>query len=241
MTESSELPRGHDRGRFTARPRPQALIGTVTPGERRAPDGEGWSGLLFVPASVVREPLTPAPLLLVLHGASSSGERMFARWREAADTAGLVVLAPDSEAPTWDVLVGGYGADVQRIDAALDAIFRAVRIDPRRSYIGGFSDGASYALSLGVANGDLFTGIVANSPGFCWPPCRVGRPRVLITHGTRDQVLPFQITGQPLALEIEQAGYPVEFHAYDDGHTFTPDVLAWSLAFMGLAPPAAPA
>ncbi len=30
----------------------------------------------------------------------------------------------------------------------------------------GFSDGASYALSLGVPNGDLFTHIVAFSPGF---------------------------------------------------------------------------
>jgi phospholipase/carboxylesterase len=241
VSDSNALPRGHDRGRFAARPRPQALIEAVAAGERRAADGSGWSGLLHVPDGVAQAPQTPAPFLLVLHGASSSGERMFGRWREAAVSSGLVVLAPDSEGATWDVLVEGYGADVARIDAALAAAFQQVRIDPRRCYIGGFSDGASYALSLGIANGDLFSGIVANSPGFCWPPCRVGRPRVLITHGRRDTVLPFDRTGEPLALQIEQAGYPVEFHAYDDGHTFTPAVLAWSLAFMGLASPETPA
>ena len=38
----------------------------------------------------------------------------------------------------------------------------------------GFSDGASYALSLGAANGDLFTHIAAFSPGFMRPPVSVG-------------------------------------------------------------------
>jgi predicted esterase len=33
----------------------------------------------------------------------------------------------------------------------------------------GFSDGASYALSLGLSNGDLFSHILAFSPGFMRP------------------------------------------------------------------------
>jgi predicted esterase len=32
--------------------------------------------------------------------------------------------------------------------------------------VSGFSDGASYALSIGPANGDLFTHVMAFSPGF---------------------------------------------------------------------------
>jgi predicted esterase len=40
----------------------------------------------------------------------------------------------------------------------------------------GFSDGASYALSLGLANGDLFTHVLGFSPGFMRVPRHVGRP-----------------------------------------------------------------
>jgi phospholipase/carboxylesterase len=32
--------------------------------------------------------------------------------------------------------------------------------------LGGFSDGASYALSLDLTNGDLFASLIAFSPGF---------------------------------------------------------------------------
>ena len=54
----------------------------------------------------------------------------------------------------------------------------------------GFSDGASYALSIGLANGDLFGHVLAWSPGFVAPPEFVGRPRVFVSHGTDDRVLP---------------------------------------------------
>lgn len=235
MTQGHPLPRGYDRARFTARPRPNAPVRAVEAGERRAADNAGWEGVLFVPQSVAAAPETPAPLLLALHGATGRGERMLGRWRDAAETAGLVLLAPDSIQRTWDVLTGGYGPDVARLDAALNDVFSQMRIDPHRCFIGGFSDGASYALSLGLANGDLFPAIVANSPGFCMPACRVDLPRVLITHGRQDRILPFDITGSRLAVQLDQAGYSVTFHAYDDGHTLTPEVIAWSLVFMGLA------
>jgi predicted esterase len=234
VAQSDALPRGYDRGRFTARPRPNGRPREVASGEQRAPENAGWEGVLYIPAGVSAAAERPAPLLLTLHGATSRGERMIARWRDAAESAGLVLLAPDSVQRTWDVLTGGYGPDVARIDAALNTVFTLLRIDPRRCFIGGFSDGASYALSLGIANGDLFPAIVANSPGFCMPACRVGVPRVLITHGTQDKILPFDVTGSRLAVQLEQAGYPVTFHSYDDGHVMTPEVLAWSLAFMGL-------
>jgi poly(3-hydroxybutyrate) depolymerase len=47
-------------------------------------------------------------------------------------------------------------------------------VDPQRICVSGFSDGASYALSLGLANGDLFTHVAAFSPGFMRPPCTQG-------------------------------------------------------------------
>jgi phospholipase/carboxylesterase len=53
--------------------------------------------------------------------------------------------------------MGGYGPDVEFIDRALDWAFDRLTLDIRKLAITGFSDGASYALSLGITNGDLFT------------------------------------------------------------------------------------
>jgi hypothetical protein len=83
---------------------------------------------------------------------------------------GALLLAPESRGPTWDVLLGAYGPDVAFLDAALRGRVRAPPRGraPRRA--GGLLDGASYALSLALGNGDLFTHALAFSPGFAAPP-----------------------------------------------------------------------
>lgn len=83
--------------------------------------------------------------------------------------AGAVILATESQKGTWDVIWNDYGTDVEQIDHALEDIFSRYSIDPDRIAVGGFSDGATYALSLGVTNGDLFKHIIAFSPGFMRP------------------------------------------------------------------------
>lgn len=82
---------------------------------------------------------------------------------------GMILLSPQSQSSSWDVIRGGYGPDVQVLDKALDSVFERYTIDPQKCAIGGFSDGASYALSVGTTNGHLFTHIVAFSPGFMRP------------------------------------------------------------------------
>ena len=110
----------------------------------------------------------------------------------AADRYGVVLVAPDSRHPaTWDLIAqGGFGPDVAFLDRVLDAVAEAVDLDPARLAIGGVSDGASYALALGLSNGDVFPTVLAFSPGFLVVPAAVGRPRVFVSHGTADPVLP---------------------------------------------------
>jgi pimeloyl-ACP methyl ester carboxylesterase len=108
----------------------------------------------------------PLPLLLLLHGAGQSGATMLRRVGAAADEAGVAVLAPDSRSTTWDAIREGFGDDVTFLDRALEHVFARASIDPARVTVGGFSDGASYALSLGLANGDVFPRVLAFSPGF---------------------------------------------------------------------------
>ena len=46
-----------------------------------------------------------------------------------------------------------------------------------------------YALSVGKINGDLFTHLIAVAPGYIRAPAPpVGKPRIFLAHGTRDNV-----------------------------------------------------
>src|SRR5581483_5521291 len=89
-------------------------------------------------------------------------------------------------------------------------------------------DGASYALSLGLANGDLFTHVLAFSPGFAAPPRRVGAPAVYLAHGTADRVLPVSCSRRVRA-ELEQAGGPLRYREFAGGHQLPDDIVREAL------------
>lgn len=175
--------------------------------------GDDRDGVLYIPdADGAR------PLLVVLHGATMSARSMVRPLLSAADDHGVVLLVPDSRGQTWDVIMGAYGPDVAFIDRALAETFAQCRVDPAAIGVGGISDGASYALSLGVANGDLFSRIIAFSPGFIAPLEVVGEPRVFVSHGVHDRILPIDTCGRPIVGGLRGAGYDVEYVEFDGGH-----------------------
>jgi predicted esterase len=178
-------------------------------------------GFCYVPAGY--RPDAPVPLVLLLHGASGNARNGLAPLQPLADAAGLLLLAPDSRRETWDVIRGGYGPDIAFIDAALTATFARYAVDPAHLGIGGFSDGASYALSVGLTNGDLFTHILAFSPGFLAPAGQHGRPAIFISHGTHDTVLPIDRCSWRIVPRLQEAGYAVLYREFDGLHTVPPD------------------
>lgn len=58
---------------------------------------------------------------------------------------------------------GDYGPDVEIMDRALAEVFGNCTVDSTHVAVEGFSDGASFALSVGLTNGDLFTHVIAFS------------------------------------------------------------------------------
>ena len=130
-----------------------------------------------------------------------------------------------------DVIVGGFGPDVALVDRALETAFGRYAVDPARLAIGGFSDGASYALSLGLTNGDLFTHVLAFSPGFAAPAAERGRPGVFVSHGTEDGVLPVERCSRRIVPRLRRVGYDVEYAEFEGGHTVLPAVAARALAW----------
>ncbi|MDP8925110.1 MAG: phospholipase [Chloroflexota bacterium] len=209
-----------NEGRLGSRPGPPTE--PASSGLQRLGLGGERDGLLYVPAGY--SPDQPAPFVLMLHGAGGSASGGLWPFQEHADAEGLVLLAIDSRGPTWDVIRGGYGPDVAFIDRALSHSFARVAVNPARVAIEGFSDGASYALSLGLTNGDLFTHIVAFSPGFAAPADQIGQPRIYISHGVHDEVLPIDRCSRRLVPMIQGAGYDVRYREFDDGHTIPPEI-----------------
>ena len=136
-----------------------------------------------------------------------------------AERHGLVFLVPYAAGRTWDVVLGGFGPDVEMIGRALEHTFDHCAIDPARVVIGGFSDGGSYALSLGLTNGDLFSRVVAFSPGFMVPKRRVGTPKVFLSHGTHDEVLPINGTSRPISRQLTEWGYGLTYREFEGPHT----------------------
>ncbi|PLS87649.1 MAG: phospholipase [Actinobacteria bacterium] len=166
----------------------------------------------------------PAPLAVVLHGAGGQASAAMALLRPLADATGMVLLAPTSHQYTWDIIVGGYGPDVEALDGLLEETFSRCWVDPARLAVGGFSDGASYALSLGIDNGDLFSHVLAFSPGFMAPSGQVGVPRFFISHGTRDDVLPIGLCSRRIVPQLQRAGYDVTYREFEGGHTVPPEI-----------------
>jgi phospholipase/carboxylesterase len=190
---------------------------------------DGRDAILQLPSAAVDGPL---PLLLLLHGATGTGAGMLRRVGAAADEAGVAVLAPDSRGTTWDAIRGRFGDDVTFINRALEHVFARVPVDPARVAVGGFSDGASYALSLGLANGDVFPRVLAFSPGFVISAAIHGRPRVFVSHGTSDPILPIEECSRVIVPRLRSMGYDVAFREFDGRHEVPPDVAREGMRWM---------
>lgn len=217
-----------DPGVLTARPQtPEPGVGAPA-GRSALPHGAE----LYVPPAY--DGRTPNALVVALHPANGAAERAFKELLPLADDARLILLAPKSERETWDLVYGGFGADSAAIDELLADVFRRYRIDPQRVFISGFSDGASYALSLGLTNGDLFGAIAAFSPGFAHTLTRHGKPRVFISHGSADQVIPIDKTSAQIVPRLRAEGYDVTYREFEGPHVVPASVAVETVNWLRL-------
>jgi predicted esterase len=199
------------QGRLTARP-PQTVESPGEPGLRRL----GRAQLYVPPGDGAKT------LVVALHGAGGAPDEAVALLRPYADHAGLILLAPKSRGRTWDIGQGGFGPDVAAIDALLEDVFSDYPVDDVA--VAGFSDGASYALSLGLTNGDLFRSVIGFSPGFIAFGQQNGTPRLFISHGTNDSILPIGRTSRRGVPRLRAAGYLVKYREFEGDHEVPPAV-----------------
>lgn len=172
------------------------------------------SYLLHVPASY--SPRRAWPLLVVLHGAYSDGEatEKLTTFGEIADRQGFVVAYPNATARpagTLQLWNAGHCCGKQVVDhvddlgfvgAVLDDVERKVKIDPRRVYVAGYSNGgmltflvasryAGRLAAVGIVSGNMSGRGSLEAPEFDAPA--PARPvSVVMIQGTEDTHVPYK-------------------------------------------------
>lgn len=186
----------------------------------------------YRPATAARS----APLLVLLHGAGGYPANFLEAMKPLADRLGMILVAPRSGGKTWDLIRNlqkgddpWRGPDARRMDQTLKDLLARPDVDSSRVILLGFSDGASYALSLGASHPKQFSAVIALSPGMLVPPRRVDRSqRVFIAHGRSDSVLPFA-AAKDIAEGLRSAGGNVRFRPFEGGHRIDRESLAEGL------------
>jgi len=193
-----------------------ALIAAGTPGfaadmqHKLQVGGRERSYAVHVPPGATDS--RPMPLVIVLHGGGGSGAGAATQtgFSREADRSGFVVAYPDgTDQPrpflsalgkpgllTWNAGgCCGYAMenrvdDVAFLRAMVGEIERSFRIDPKRVYATGISNGAMMAYRFACAASDVVAavGIVA---GLVLSPCKPGMPVSIIhIHGSADENVP---------------------------------------------------
>jgi predicted esterase len=204
---------------------------------------------LFTPDEI--DPARRYPLLAVLHGAGRREELLMKAYRDEAERRQALFLVPRSFGMTWDLITAatqGAGAvraagapsdrpDLDFLEHAYDLIFRRYPVDADRLGLIGYSDGASYGLSVGLSNPQLFRAVMGWAAGFVAIENEaaepgVPRPAVLVEYGTHDELFPFEQVAVPMREQLEAHGCKVTFRVDQGGRhwpsgTFQDEALDW--------------
>ena len=179
------------------------------------------------------------PLIVALHGGSGHGRDFLWSWLREARARGALVLSPTAQDRTWSI-TGGPDVDAARLAIAVEEIAATYHVDRARVLLTGMSDGATYALMAGLADGMPFTHL-APACGALHPMLLAGgglaaargRP-IYLVHGALDWMFPVQIARMGRDA-LAAAGARVVYREIEDlSHTYprdeNPRILDWLLS-----------
>jgi len=125
----------------------------------------------------------------------------------------------------------------QALETFLTALSRKLPVDPRKTIIGGFSQGAMLTCDLVMRTAFPFAGLIQLSGSLLakqdWRPSlgkRAGLP-VFQSHGTLDPILPY-VMAERLRDELTSAGLKVQWHSFHGGHEISEPILTRLSGFL---------
>jgi len=182
---------------------------------------------VFVPPGYVFDASKPVPLVVTELTPATY-------WEPIAQTSGFIVAEQQGYLGN-----GGFTFDYDPLvlQALLADVEATWNVDMKRVYLTGFSAGAHWSYTIGLANANVFAAL-----GICsgdlltaiqegvWIPNATTQPQIPrlipvgIRHGTQDTVVPVA-QGQYARDQLTAAGFPVDYAELNQGHTVnTPEL-----------------
>jgi polyhydroxybutyrate depolymerase len=175
----------------------QPQLETLGPGDhkRKLAVGE-LTRSYFVHVPPGYDPRKPPPVVVVLHGAAMNGPIMewFCDLSKKADEAGFIAVYPNGT---------GLGGTVLTWNALV------VRVDDKRVYAVGMSNGGMMAYRLAAELPERFAAVASIAGVMCLEKPDLKRPMpILHIHGTKDPLVPFD--------GVKEGGGPFRFQPVDE-------------------------
>ncbi len=195
--------------------------------------------------------VTPYPVVLALHGLGGNLES-FSVVTHALKEAGAIVVVPNAPyaiaaaddvigyswwigAPNQEeekaprTLVQSMAASRHHVEKVMEEVIGSYAIDPKRTYVMGFSQGAFMAYSAGLSGKNIFSGVLV--AGGWLPPIITDRSleaskkvKCFVAHGADDKPVPFEKAQEALT-RLTEAGLNVSFRKYKAGHELNEKML----------------
>lgn len=187
------------------------------------------------------------PTILALHGRGSNEHDLMelASYLPGAllwiSPRGTFTLGPDSY--EWFQLAQVGKPDPTRLanalatlDQFIDEVVDQYPVDPYHFYLLGFSQGTVVSLSYALTQPDRVSGVIGQSAyiplesGLIIDEEGIRYKPIILTHGTRDFVLPVEWARRSRDL-LTGLGADLEYHEFNMGHEVTPQsldvIVAW--------------
>jgi phospholipase/carboxylesterase len=208
-----------------------AATGTTVIGTSVPYSSQSQEAFMYVPTGYKAS--VPSAFMLIYHPENTTAFAGIQLFQPYADAANIILLAVDSYNTTWDYIYSeNYGFDVQFTSDALAGAFKVVNVDATRVAVAGFSDGGTYALTVGRTNGDLFSHVIAFSPAEMLPYSTKGSPKFFISQGLNDPGDDPVDAGRFITSKLIAAGYTVDYVEFDGVHEIPDAIVQQGMAFL---------
>jgi phospholipase/carboxylesterase len=176
------------------------------------------------------------PLVMALHGGSSSGRNFLWSWLRDARSFGAILIAPTAIGPTWALM--GDDADTPNLSRVLEAVRSRWTIDPARMLLTGMSDGGTFCYVTGLDGASPFTHLAPVASTFhplmaeMADADRVRSLPIFLVHGKLDWMFPVQVARHTREA-LSAAGAEVTYREIDDlSHTYPREINAEMLRWL---------